>query len=244
MREKRAFTLIEVVVACGILGLFMYGVYTLYTGGSKTAAKGQWINDAVNELRNATSVIHKSINSATYPTTMFTDKFYDPCDNTDKSVAAQFYLKILKDSEKIETPASGQTTVMKWVVSSPEKPPLSTGKITKHELILAFDAKYLTKPLGKLILKTEAFTFTTDAHNNYARSGKLNLTPISDESGVKTLVNNVLFVEFMVGGTIPPEKPVDFLPISVKICTGYPKDEKVVKENSIMATPQVGIDLL
>ncbi|MDD3001344.1 MAG: type II secretion system protein [Candidatus Riflebacteria bacterium] len=244
MRNKRGFTLIEIVVACGIMGLFMYGVYTLYTGGSKTAAKGQYINDAVNELRNATSLLHRTINSATYPTTMFSDKFYDPCDNTDKSVAAQFYLKILKDAEKIKVPASGQQTIMKWVVSSPEKPPESTGKITKHELILAYEAKYSAEPLGKLILKTEAFTFTTDAHNNYARSGKLNLAPIPNESSSKTLVNNVNFVEFMVGGTIPPEKPVDFLPISVKISTVYPKDEKVVKENSIMATPQVGIDLL
>ena len=60
----------------------------------------------------------------------------------------------------------------------------------------------------------------------------------------RTLVNDVEAIEFSVAGTVPPQKSVDFFPISVKIRTLYAKDTNVTKENSIMATPQVAIDLL
>ena len=97
-----------------------------------------------------------------------------------------------------------------------------------------------------LVLETETFDFTSDSKSGYAKSGKLNLTKKEDKSFKKVLVNDVENVTFMVGGKnkFPPQKSVDFFPISVKIRTLYPKDLNVFKENSIMATPQVAIDLL
>jgi hypothetical protein len=242
--KKRAFTLVEVLIASGVLVLFMIGVYQLYTGGAKNASRGQWINTSVNELRNATTILQREMDSATYPTTLFSDRIYDPCSNSSNTVASKYYLKIKKDGQEISVPSTGEETVMTWVVCSPEKPPNSAGKIVEHELVLAYHDTQLGQVLGKLVLKTNTNTFKSDAQTNYAQSGKLNITKIEKESGSRVLVSDVTGVEFMVGGVIPPEKPVDFLPISVKIYTMYPKDDKVKRENSFMSTPQVGIDLL
>ena len=239
---RKAFTLIEVIIACAVMALFMTGVYQLFIGGSKTAGRAQWISGTVDQMRNTLSLLSKEIRSATYPTTLFSDTFFDPCDNPDPKVPAEFYLRILKDGKPILTPNSGELKIMTWVVCEPEKPKNQPGKIVKNELYLDFVHQTRVAPVGNLRLKSSAFEYTTDAKNDYAKSGKLNLTPIESETRTKELVNDVQFVEFSVAGTLPPEKPVDFFPISVKIRTLYPKDENVFKENSIMATPQVGID--
>jgi prepilin-type N-terminal cleavage/methylation domain-containing protein len=240
--NSRAFTLVEVMIAVFVMALFMGGVYKLFIGGSRTAGRGQWISGTVDEMRNTLNLLSKEIRSSTYPTTIFSDTFYDPCENSDLSVPAKFYLKILKDGEKIYTPSSGEIKVMSWVVCDPEKPPAEPGKIVKNELFLEFKQNTKKSPVGRLRIKSEAYSFKTDAKNDHARSGKLNLTPLKTGNREKVLVGDVEFVEFTVAGTIPPEKPVDFFPISVKIHTLYPKDVNVFKENSIMATPQVGID--
>jgi len=238
---KKAFTLIEVMVACLVLALFMTGVYQLFIGGSKTAGRAQWITGTVDQMRNALQIISRDIRSATYPTTLFSDTFFDPCDNPNISVPAQYYLRILKDGEPIKAPSSGELKVMSWVMCEPEKPPEQPGKLVRNEIWLDHSIDTPGGPVANLRIKTEAFSYTT-AKGSHAKSGNLSLSPIPEESRDRVYVNDVESVEFSVAGTIPPEKPVDFFPISVKIRTLYPKDEKVFKENSIMATPQVGID--
>ncbi|MDD3146427.1 MAG: prepilin-type N-terminal cleavage/methylation domain-containing protein [Candidatus Riflebacteria bacterium] len=241
-KRRHAFTLVEILIACAVMAVFMTAVYQLFIGGSKTAGRAQWISGTIDQMRNTLTLLSREIRGATYPTTLFSDTFFDPCDNDDPKVPAEFYLRILKDGQPIAPPADGELKVMSWVVCEPEKPKNQPGKIVKHELFLEFAQNTRVAPVGNLRLKSSAFEYTTDAKNDYAKSGKLNLTPIEKETREKVLVNDVQFIEFSVAGTLPPEKPVDFFPISVKIRTLYPKDEKVFKENSIMATPQVGID--
>jgi prepilin-type N-terminal cleavage/methylation domain-containing protein len=245
MNKRKAFTLVEVVIALAIFSLLLTGIYRVFIGGSKTAGKGQWINNTVDQMRNALSFISAEIRKATYPTTMFKNTIYDPCDNNDKKVPGKYYLRILKDGTPINVPSSDKLKIMDWCVCSSEKPEENEkGKFINHQLYLVYKTKTATSITGDLVLKTESFNYTTDSKNNYARSGKIYLTPIPSETREKTLVNDVESVEFIVGGKINPQKPLDFLPISVKIRTLYSKDTKVFKENSIMATPQVAIDLL
>jgi hypothetical protein len=239
---KRAFTLVEIIVACVVLAMFMIGVYQLFIGGSKTAGRAQWITGTVDQMRNALQIISRDVRSATYPTTLFSDTFFDPCDNSDIAVPAQYYLRILKDRDPIKAPASGELKIMSWVMCEPEKPPTQPGKLVRNEIWLDHAFETPGGTVANLRIKTEAFTYTTSAQSSYAKSGNLSLSPIPEESRNRVLVNDVEYVEFSVAGTIPPEKPVDFFPISVKIRTLYPKDANVFKENSIMATPQVGID--
>ncbi len=245
MNKRKAFTLVEVVIALTIFSFLLVGIYKVFIGGSQTAGKGQWINNTVDQMRNALSLISNEIRKATYPTTMFRDTIYDPCDNDDKTVPAKYYLRILKDGTPINVPSGDRQKIMDWCVCSSEKPEeKKKGKFTNHQLYLVYKTKVGSTITGDLVLKTEAFNFTTDSKDKYARSGKIFLTPISSETVEKTLVNDVESVEFIVGGKINIQKPLEFLPISVKIRTLYSKDTKVFKENSIMATPQVAIGLL
>lgn len=245
MNRKKAFTLVEVVIALAIFSLLMAGIYKVFIGGSKTAGKGQWINTTVDQMRNALSLISTEVRKATYPTTTFKNTIYDPCDNKDPKVPGKYFLRILKDGTPINVPSSDRLKIMDWCVCSSEKPEdKEKGKFINHQLYLVYKTKTASSITGDLLLKTEAFNYTTDSKNNYARSGKIFLTPIPSETREKILVNDVEWVEFTVGGKINNQKPLEFLPISVKIRTLYSKDTNVFKENSIMATPQVAIDLL
>ena len=248
MNRRKAFTLVEVVIAAVIFCGLLAGVYKLFIGGSKTAGKGQWINTSVEQMRNALTFISNEIAHATYPTTMLKDTIYDPCDNSNKSVASKYYMRILKNDEPINVPSSGDIKIMDWYVCNTEKPGTKDGegKLTNHKLFLEYKTTVGSSIIGDLVLETEAFTFTSDSKSGYAKSGKLNLSKIENKSYKKVLVNDVENVTFLVGGKnkFPPQKSVDFFPISVKIRTLYPKDLNVFKENSIMATPQVAIDLL
>ena len=245
MNKKKAFTLVEVIIALAIFSLLLAGIYKIFIGGSKTAGKGQWINTTIDQMRNALNLISTEVRKATYPTTMLKDTIYDPCDNKDIKVPQKYYLRILKDGTPINVKPGNREKIMDWCVCSSEKPEENVkGKFINHQLYLEYKTTVGDSKTGDLILKTEAFNFTTDSKNNYAKSGKIFLTPISSETREKTLVNDVESVQFTVTGKINPQKPLDFLPISVKIRTLYSKDTKVFKENSIMATPQVAIDLL
>ena len=247
MKNPKAFTLVEVVIALAIFSLFLTGVYKIFIGGSQAAGKGQWINGTVDQMRNALTLISTEIKKATYPTTMFKDTIYDPCDNPDPKVPSKYYLRILEEGKPITVPSKDRIKIMDWCVCTSEKPSESDnkkGKYINHQLYLVYKKNTGTSITGDLFLKTEAFEYTTDSKKNYAKSGKIFLTPLASETREKTLVNDVESVEFSVGGKINPQKPLDFLPISVKIRTLYSKDSKVFKENSIMATPQVAIDLL
>ena len=247
MNRRKAFTLIEVIIAAIIFCLLLAGVYKLLIGGSKTAGKGQWINTSIEQMRNALTFMSNEIGHATYPTTMLKDTIYDPCDNSNKSVASKYYMRILKNDEPINVPSSGDIKIMDWFVCNPEKPETNTkGSLINYKLYLEYKTTSGSSVTGDLVLETETFDFSSDSKSGYAKSGNLNLSKIENKSYKKVLVNDVENVTFMVGGKnkFPPQKSVDFFPISVKIRTLYPKDLNVFKENSIMATPQVAIDLL
>lgn len=68
--RKKAFTLVEMLIAMGILSLFVVGVFSLFSQGQKTIAKGTWINNATNQealmLRKITELTQKS----SYPSTV------------------------------------------------------------------------------------------------------------------------------------------------------------------------------
>ena len=252
MLKKKGFTLVEVLVAAFITILVLIGVYKLFIGGSRTADKGQWINGQVEQLRNALNRLSKEIETSTYPTTLFKNKIYDPCDNPDLKVAEKYYMRVLEKDTPIKIPESGELKIMEWYVCVAEKPEQKSssedekdGLLTKNQLFLEFKNKLPSANTGNLVLKSETFKYSTNPSSGYAKSGKLNLS--SKNKINKILVEDVEWVEF--SGLFPSnknnrKKHLDFPAISVKIHTLYPKDVNVFKENFVTATPQVAVDLL
>ena len=68
MKMKKGFTLTEVIIACGVLSLFVGAVMTLYSNGSKISNSTMWLQNTTNRLRNATRLITETIRRASYPT--------------------------------------------------------------------------------------------------------------------------------------------------------------------------------
>lgn len=241
----RGFTLVEVIIASLVMVVFMTGVYQLFIGSSRSASRSQWINGTVDQMRNATTFLTREIRASTYPTTLFSDTFYDPADNDDWSVPEKFYLRILKDGEAINTPAAGELKIMSWVVCEPERPGNEPGKITENELYLVHKQNTTEGPIGDLQYHKRTFNYTTDPNNNYARSGRLTKTAIPEETFNRPLVSDVQHVLFSIAGILPTERPLNpttFYPLSITIRTRFPFDIKVFRENPLMATPQVAID--
>ncbi|NLM18026.1 MAG: type II secretion system protein [Candidatus Riflebacteria bacterium] len=242
LNRKKAFTMLELMVTLAVLSLLSIGVYKLFFSGSKTAAKAQWINQTVQEMRNASAILEKAIGASSYPATLFSDTIYEPPANKNKEVAKKFYTKILKDNQEI-VPTTAPQTLMTWCACKPEKPPEGVGEIINYSLILEPES-LSGVPSGNLYLSSEAFTFRTEPSQGYARSGDLNLVPLPKESHRKLLIKDVTGVTLTVAGHCPARNALDFFPLSIKIKTTDPKDTKVSKETSIMATPHTAITLI
>ena len=243
-KRKSALTLIEVMVACAVLGLFLVIVYRLFIAGGRTASRAQWISNSTDQTRNALNFLNRELAASTYPVTVFSDTFFDPADNPDWSVPAQFYVRILKDDEPIVVPSSGEKQLMSWVVSEPEMPGSNPGKIAENELWLVFRHDTPDGPVGDLVYRRSVYEFTTSA-DQYARSGNLNKSALSDESQNRTLVNDVSEILITIGGVLPsqrPLNPVERHPVSIQITTMNPRDTRVTRENRMMMAPQVAID--
>ena len=67
MRNK-GFTLTEVIIACGILTLFLGGLLSLYSSGSKMGNSTMWLQSTTSQLKTIARQINTSIRKSSYPT--------------------------------------------------------------------------------------------------------------------------------------------------------------------------------
>lgn len=241
-RPRYGFTMVELMIAVTILALFMFVVYQLFIGGSKTAGRAQWINGTVEEMRNALTRLQKELKATSYPTTLFANTILDP--TGDPAKAAPFFVQIKKEDEILEPPADGTdlTEIMRWVVCEPEQGN-DPGKITYYRLLLGATPQTLVK-VGKLVLQSQPYSFKTTPPE-HARAGESGFSAKTALSAgeIKDVVHDVEYVKFLVPASLPTA-PTDFQPLKIVIRTRYPKDPKVFKENEIMVTPNVGLSIL
>lgn len=239
-RTMRGFTLLELMIAIAILSVFLFFAYKIFIGGSKTAGRAQWTNSAVDELRITTAYLSKELKSTSYPTTLLVDGICDPADNPNPGVARTYFVKIISNHEEIKAPSSGaKKKIMTWFVCQPEKPP-AAGSI--RENILWFEGKPNTLAnVGNLVVENINKKFKTAAPQ-YAKSGQLTLQD-DGPVGRQTLIRDVESVKFEAPGPLPSQA-TDFQPLKISIHCVYPKDPKAFKDNSTMATPNVGLETL
>jgi len=61
---KKGFTLIEIMVAAGLLSLFMTGVFSLYRSGSKAFVAGSWRLEEQKRMQNFMGALSRDISMA------------------------------------------------------------------------------------------------------------------------------------------------------------------------------------
>lgn len=117
--KKNGFTLMEVIISCGILALFMTGVISLYTHGGKVGNTTMWLQNTINQLKLATRQINTSIQKSSYPSVI---KY--PSDII-KSEADNFKVNYVEN----EILTSNVTTGEKIFLKTTESIPASMGGI-------------------------------------------------------------------------------------------------------------------
>lgn len=65
--NKKAFTLMEIIIAAGILTIFIGSLLGLYSGGSKMGNSAIWLQTTTTQLKNAARQINTSIRKSSYP---------------------------------------------------------------------------------------------------------------------------------------------------------------------------------
>lgn len=67
MKNNKGFTVIEILIACSILSMFIIGLLNLYSSGSKIGNSTMWLQSISNQLKNAARQINTSIRKSSYP---------------------------------------------------------------------------------------------------------------------------------------------------------------------------------
>ncbi len=65
--RKRAFTLVEMLMAVAILAMLSYGLYTLFSRTVKNVDIGDWKNQTQLKMRTGLKQLNADISAATYP---------------------------------------------------------------------------------------------------------------------------------------------------------------------------------
>jgi prepilin-type N-terminal cleavage/methylation domain-containing protein len=77
-KVKQGFTLVEILIAAGVLSLFLAGAFTIFFGGQKMGSNVYWTQQTVNRLRNACRHISDNIRKSSYPSTIiYTGKVFE-----------------------------------------------------------------------------------------------------------------------------------------------------------------------
>ncbi|HNV69890.1 MAG TPA: type II secretion system protein [Candidatus Ozemobacteraceae bacterium] len=239
--RRRAFTLIEVMMALAVVGIFLAISYRLFIGSQRIAGKGTWTSGVIDQMRNALNQLNLSLKSTSYPTTLLSDAIKDPV-NGGMDVAKKFFVKLHKDGTVKVANLTGETEIAQWVVCEPEKPP-QRGIIIYHRLLLVPIAKTVVKEgekVAELWIDAQANAFSTTGPK-HAESGTLSLTALPDKNRRFRILEDVSEVRFTVPSALPALDPQ---PIKIELRCQYPRDVNTFKENSLMITPNVGVDNL
>lgn len=66
--KKSAFTLMEIIIAAGVLAIFIGVLMSLFSGGSSMTNKNLWLSTVTNQLKLACRQITTSVKASGYPT--------------------------------------------------------------------------------------------------------------------------------------------------------------------------------
>ncbi len=66
-KGSRAFTIVEMLIAAGLLGVFLLGIGAFFLQGNKAAAKGTWRVHTVNKMRLGMSLLRRALDGTSYP---------------------------------------------------------------------------------------------------------------------------------------------------------------------------------
>lgn len=131
----RGFTVAEILIAAGVLSLFMAGLFSLYSGGTRMSNQTMWTQNIINQLKLASRQINTSIKKSTYPSSLtFPGNIQE---NESTHFGLHYFNGTLHatESAEIDSTAFGGTKFIALTESSPAKTGYETSDNTDAEIL-------------------------------------------------------------------------------------------------------------
>ena len=237
--NRRAFTLIEMIVVSAVLLLFLGGAYSLFFGGQKMSGRSGWLQYTVNNLRKSEQIFSKIIQSSSYPSTLTPSRLYDIGDTLQASgtTTSDFFVHLPLGAKRIKASSIPSSNVIFFsCTSQPERLEFSQDNrpltIIWNRVIMQKKSESAT--VASLVWEERVATFTT-ASPGFASTLTAKPTDVAVTRS-QVLVEDVEWIQFDVPSL--GNKPSK---ITVTIHCTYPKDPKLSREGISAAIPNVGI---
>ena len=134
---KKAFTLVELLVAMAILSMLVYSLYTLFSRTVSSVDVGSWKSQTQTKMRNALKQLTKDVSAATYRSVMSSNK-------TEINDTDDYKLKL--KSGPVDTKAM-QTNLLKFKICTPGRTGLREADIQPK--VVVAELKCIKTPEGK-----------------------------------------------------------------------------------------------
>jgi prepilin-type N-terminal cleavage/methylation domain-containing protein len=143
-KKSKGFTLVEVLIASGVLSLFLVGVFSFYRMGSRMFISGSWKLNKQKEAERFLSILKERIEQASNASSITLDP-------GEKSIASMTstLATLNKDTtiDKIagKNPVNKDTRIMLFAICKPDMMAITNtpGMILYHSLMLSPEAKNL-----------------------------------------------------------------------------------------------------
>lgn len=88
IKTRKAFTLVEILIATGVLGGFLLGVGSFYISSNKATSKATWRTNTSSNLRRAMKLMQQALDKTSYPA--YTDDWNFQENNSDTACHLHF----------------------------------------------------------------------------------------------------------------------------------------------------------
>ena len=123
--NRKAFTVMEIVIGSAILIMFMGGLLTLFSSGNKMSNSAMWLQSISNQLKNTARQINTSLRKSSYPSKVEFPQRITLCESDCFKV--HFADRELKVSDPNSVSKSG-TVFLRITESTPAKEGFATNQ--------------------------------------------------------------------------------------------------------------------
>ncbi|HOY65499.1 MAG TPA: prepilin-type N-terminal cleavage/methylation domain-containing protein [Candidatus Ozemobacteraceae bacterium] len=234
-RSPSGFTLMEVLIAAGILSMFMIGLFSVFRGGQQVGAQGLWLQKTVSELRNASRHISNTLARSSYPSTIVFPGTIIENDIDDFKVHyASTPLIPANRARTVSGRGSPGTQFLRFTESIPEQSggPMNVNAVLNyHVYSLTADGRLLYHRYQRSIPTTGGPNFIKDINESQVPSARTTLMESVE------LVTDVESVGIGISATT-----ASLTPIIVDISCAWPRgntkrNERVVTPPNVPAIP-------
>ena len=218
--KNKGFTLVEILIACGVLALFMSGVMALYSSGSKMSNSTMWLQNTTNKLRGATRLISECVRKGSYPTQIEYPK------DIKESRASCFDLHYHKD-----TLIAAESDKNFLVVT--ESKPVKKGE---------------TKNVEKGELKIHVFKLMKNGDLTYGRYDETGISEVNGDSFTRTVPPKsspnyqIVLVKDVESVVCQPKESRDDSPLEITINCVMPRNKATKRSEKAIGVPNVKLN--